>query len=194
MTNQEAIAAVKRNPISFGCGALALVLAVTQYLRLEEIPGADAELALRTADRDRVSLNIKYSAQLTEQEAAMNAALKVIEGRLIRPGELGINTQYFYELETATGVKILDLRQANPTSAPANPGGAVAARAAKVTYVPVGFTVGLQGTLPQLLEFLRQLENGAHYCRVLTASFSGSPAARKTALSLSLSLEVLGQQ
>jgi hypothetical protein len=194
MTNQEAIAAVKRNPISFGCGTLALVLAVTQYLRLEEIPGADAELALRTADRDRVSLNIKYSAQLPEQEAAMTAALKAIEGRLIRPGELGINTQYFYELETATGVKIVDLRQSSPASVPANSGGAVAARAAKITYVPVGFSVSLQGSLPQLLEFLRQLENGAHYCRVLTASFGGSPAARKSALSLSLSLEVLGQQ
>jgi hypothetical protein len=194
MTNQEAIAAVKRNPISFGCGALALVLAVTQYLRIEEIPGAEAELSLRTADRDRVSLNIKYSAQLAEQEAAMTAALKTIEGRLIRPGELGINTQYFYELETATGVKMLDLRQSNPAAATTAPGGAVAARAAKITYVPVGFTVSVQGTLPQLLDFLRQLENGAHYCRILTASFGGSAAARKTVLSLSLSLEVLGQQ
>ena len=49
MTNEEAIALVKKNPISVGCGALSLVLAVALYLRAEEIPGAEAELALRSA-------------------------------------------------------------------------------------------------------------------------------------------------
>lgn len=194
MTNQEAIAAVKRNPISFACGALSIVFAVTLYLRDEEIPGAEAEMALRTADRDRVALNIKYSVQLSEQSDALAASVKEIESRLIRPNELGNNTQYFYTLEKLTGVKITDLRQTSSAVASVAPGGAVAARAAKVTYVPVGFSIGAQGTLPQILNFLRQLENGSHYCRVLTTSFVGNASSRSPILTVSMTLELLGQQ
>lgn len=193
MTNQEAIAAIKKNPISFGCGALSLVLAVALYLRDEEIPGAEAELALRSADRDRIKLNLKYSAQLTEQLEALTTSVKEIESRLIRPSQLGANTQYFYKLEKDTGVKIVDLRQANTPTAASNPGGPVAARAQKVVFVPVQFSVSVQGTMPQILGFLRQLENGSHYCRVLTASFSGNAASRGPVLTLGLSLELLGQ-
>jgi len=194
MTNQEAIAVVKRNPISFLCGALSVVFAVTLYLRDEEIPGAEAEMALRTADRDRVALNIKYSAQLTEQADALAASIKEIESRLVKPSELGNNTQYFYKLEKLTGVKITDLRQSPVSSSGAAPAGAVAARAAKATFVPVGFSIGAQGTLPQVLNFLRQLENGSHYCRVLTTSFVGNPASRSPILTVSFNLELLGQQ
>lgn len=194
MTNQEAIAAIKRNPISFACGVLTIAFAVTLYLRDEEIPGAEAELALRTADRDRISLNIKYSAQMTEQLESLSRSSKEIESRLIHPTQLGANTQYFYKLEKETGVKVTDLRQgAVPTSAPA-PGGAVAARAPKLSYVSVPFSLSAQGTLPQLLNFLRQLESGSHYCRVMTASFSGNTATRSPMLTLGLSIELLGAQ
>jgi hypothetical protein len=193
MTNQEAIAVVRKNPIGFGCGALSLVLAVAMYLRVEEIPGAEAELSLRTADRDRVSLNIKYSVQLKEQSEAMGQSAKEVEARLIRPGQLGTNTQYFFKLEKDTGVKIIDLRQANTLATAAAANAQVAARTPRIAYVPVQFAVSVQGTLPQILEFLRQLENGAHYCRVLTASFSGNATTRSPLLTLGLSLELLGQ-
>jgi len=194
MTNQEAIAAVKKNPIGFGCGALSVVLAIVLYLRDEEIPGAEAELALRSLDRDRVALNIKYSAQLAEQGQSLEESTKKIEARLIRPSELGNNTQYFYKLEKETGVKIMsDPRQTSTPGAAGAAGGPVAARAAKISYVPVAFSVSVQGTLPQVLNFLRQLENGAHYCRVLTASFSSNATARSATVTLGLNLEVLGQ-
>jgi hypothetical protein len=194
MTNQEAIAAVKRNPISFVCGALSIVFGLTIYLRDEEIPGAEAEMALRTADRDRAALNIKYSAQLNEQAESLAASVKEIESRLVRPGELGNNTQYFYTLEKLTGIKITDLRQSTLSGAVGAASGAVAARAPKVTYLPVGFAIGAQGTLPQILNFLRQLENGSHYSRVLSASIVGNSAPRNQILSISLTLELLGQQ
>ena len=185
MTNQELVALVKKHPISFGCGALSLVFAVALYLRDDEIPGAEAELGLKSADGDRIALNIQYSAQLKEHADAMAAATKDIEARLVRPTQLGTNTQYFYKLEGDTGVKIIDLRQTAASTAPA--------KGAKNAYVAVPFSVSVQGTLPQILEFLRQLENGAHYCRVLTASFSGAASNRNSPLTLGLSLEILGK-
>ncbi|MEO6246089.1 MAG: hypothetical protein ABIQ12_11715 [Opitutaceae bacterium] len=185
MTNPELVALIKKHPISFGCGALSLVLAIALYLRVDEIPGAEAELGLKSADGDRIALNIQYSTQMREHADAMSAAVNGVEDRLVRPTQLGSNTQYFYKLESETGVKIIDLRQTAATVA--------AAKGAKNTYVAVPFSVSVQGTLPQILEFLRQLENGAHYCRVLTASFGGAAANRNSALTLGLSLELLGK-
>lgn len=186
MTNQELVGLIKKNPIGFGCGALSLVLAAAIYLRDDEIPGAEAELGLRAADGDRIALNLQYSTQLKEHADAMAAAGKEIEARLVRPTQVGTNTQYFYKLESDTGVKIIDFRQ---TATPA----AVAAKGAKNAYLPVPFSVSVQGSLPQVLEFLRQLENGSHYCRVLTASLGGAGANRNSALTLGLSLELLGR-
>ena len=185
MTTPELVALIKKHPISFGCGALSLAFAVALYLRVDEIPGAEAELGLKSADGDRIALNIQYSTQLREHADAMAAATKEVENRLVRPTQLGTNTQYFYKLEGETGVKIVDLRQSSGTAAPA--------KGAKNAYVAVPFTVSVQGSLPQILDFLRQLENGAHYCRVLTASFSGAASNRNSPLTLGLSLELLGK-
>lgn len=187
MTTADLVALCKKHPISSGCAALSVLLAAAAYLRQDEVPGAEAELSLKSADGDRVALNNKNAAQLREQSEALATAHKAIEARLVRPRDLGTNTQYFYKIEGETGVKILDLRQTTGTS-PANSPKA----AAKAAYVPVGFNVSVQGTLGQVLDFLRQLEGGAHYCRVITASFNGNSVARNATLTLGLSLELLG--
>lgn len=176
---------VGRHAISVGCGLLSLGLILAVYLREDEIPQAEAELAKRSAERDQVALNIKNSAQLSEQNESLVASLRQIESRLIRPTDLGTNTQYFYTLEQETGVKITDLRQGNVTPLP---------QGAPAKLMPVSFSVGAQGTLPQILNFLRQLEGGRHYCRVLTASFVGNSASRNAVLTVALSVEILGQQ
>ncbi|WP_414660528.1 hypothetical protein [Horticoccus sp. 23ND18S-11] len=184
MTNEEAMVLIKKNPISFGCGALSFVLAIGLYLRSEAMPDAEAALIQKTAAGERIALNIKYSAQLKEQLETLTNAGREIDKRVIRSSQLGTNTQYFYKVEADTGVKILDLRQTTP---------AVSTRPAKASFLPVGFAVTAQGTMTQLLQFLRELENGAHYSRILSASCVGSPSARNAPVTLTLSLELLGQ-
>lgn len=183
MTNQEALALIRKNPLTFGCGVLSFALAVGSYLRMEALPDAEAELTQKTAVAERLALNIKHSNQLKEQAETMTAATEAIDGRIIRASELGNNTQYFYKIESATGVKILDLRQTT----------ANLAKPAKGSYAPVGFAVTVQGTFPQILGFLRQVEGGVHYSRVLTATCSTNASARTSPLTLALNLELLGQ-
>ncbi len=182
MTNEEALTLIRKNPISLGCGALSLLLAIGSYLRMEALPDAEAELTQKSAASERIALNIKHAAQLKEQAESMVAANAAIDKRVIRASQLGNNTQYFYQLESATGVKILDLRQTTAT----------VAKPAKGTYAPVSFAVTVQGSFPQILGFLRQLEGGAHYSRVLTATCSTNAAARASPLTLALTLELLG--
>lgn len=181
MTNEEFVAAVKKNPISFGCGALSLALAAGIYFRGDALPEAEADLTQKSAQVERIALNVQYSAQLKEQLETVTNANKEIDARLVHASRLSSNTQYFYQIENETGVKMIDLRQTTP---------AVIAKPAKGSYLPVAFSVTVQGTLSQILDFLRHVENGTHYCRVLTASCNGG--ARNAPLTLALNLELLG--
>ncbi len=177
MTTTDVVAWIKKNPITVGCGGLSLALAVALYFRSDAIGDASRELDAKTAEGQRYALNVANSVQLKEQLDGLTAANKVIESRLIRASEIGINQQYFFKLESDSGVKLIDVRQ---SSRPA---------ATQKGYQPIGFSVSLTGDFGQIMTFLRLLEDGTHYCRVQTATCSGG---RIGPVSLTLNLELLG--
>jgi hypothetical protein len=184
MTTADLIAFVRKNPVSFGCGLLAVVLALAIYFRSSELPDAAALLDQKSTEGTRLANNVRYGAQLPEQLAALTAAGREIETHLIRGSDLANNLQYFYRLEAETGTKLIELRQ-NANSA--------AAKGAKGAFAGVSFSVSLQGEYPVILDFLRRLENGAHYCRVTSANIAPVGPDRNSPLKLALGLELLGQ-
>lgn len=181
MTNDQLKALIRKNPITVVCGVITLAVAVGLYLRSGDLAAAEDDFAQKSAASEKHTLNITYSAQLKEQHDALVAANKAIDARLTRASQQGINTQYFYKLERETGVRLVSFGQSS-----------VGAKGAKTAFVPIGFNVAVQGTLPQTLDFLRQLEGGTHFCRVLAANYSLNAAARNGPLTLSLTLELLG--
>jgi len=180
MTNQDLIAFVKKHPISIGCGLLSVLLAGAIYYRGAQVPDSEEQVQRMSEQSENYKANIKNGAQLKEQLDALVVANKEIERRLIHASQNLPNQQYFYQLQSDTGIKLVVLDQTTKT---------VAKPTGKNSFAPIGFLVSAQGTLPQILDFLRRLESGEHYCRVLTATCASSP--NKT-LTLSLSLEVLG--
>ena len=184
MTNEEFKALVKKNPISVGCGTLSLLLAVGLYFRSDAIPEAEAELATLSTEAERLAINVKNSERLKEQLDAISNYNKAIEARMVHVSQFGNNSQFFYKLFADTGVKQVEFRQSTTA--------ANMAKGAKSAFIPVAFSCAVQGTLPQLLDFLRQLEEGAHYTRVLTVALSGAGSVRNGPLTLSLNLELLG--
>jgi hypothetical protein len=183
MTNQELVASIKKNPISVGCIVLSCLLVGAIYFRGDAIAESETVLAQKTAESEKISLNIQYSAQLKEQTEALEGWLKLIEDRIVSASQLGTNTQYFYKLESDTKAKIVDLRQTTPS---------IVAKPAKGSYLPVAFAVSVQGDLNRILEFLRQVESGAHYCRIQSATCSGNTTTRGAPLTLALTLDLLG--
>lgn len=171
----------KKNPIGIGCGILSLALVGTAYWR-SDLPAQEQELLeQKTNEAERIAANLKNAAQLKEQMESLLAAQKQIEGRLIQAKNLMANGQYFYRLETETGVKLLDQRQSSSSKKELK------------GYVATVFTLNVQGDYKQLVTFLRRLENGTHYCRVLTASCTTAGAERSNVMTLALSVELLGQ-
>ncbi|MEX2044946.1 MAG: hypothetical protein WD941_06295 [Opitutus sp.] len=182
MTNENLLAVIKKNPIGVACGALAIGLVVAIYFRSGGIPEAEAELAQRLAEADKYAANITYSVSLKEQHDALVDAVKEIDVRLVRASQLGINNQYFFKLESDTGVKMIDFRQ----------GQIAAVRGPKGAYSPVPFSVSVQGDMVQVVNYLNLIESGTHYCRVISASLTPVGATRPGFLSMSLNLELLG--
>jgi len=184
MTNEQLFALVKKNPLSVGCGVLAILIGVVIYFRMDELPEAMTLLEQKIAEGERLNANVNNAAQLPEQLAAITEARAEIEKRLVRGIDLAQNLQYFYRLEADTGAKILSLRQ-NP-SPPAKPG-------AKPGLGGVSFTVSFQGPYFTAMEFLRRLENGTHYSRFTAVGVAVS-GNRAGPLTFSVSIELLGLQ
>ena len=177
MTASDLLAVLKKNPISVACAVLSLGLGVAIYLRSDAIPEATTELDERSDEGRRYAQNINNAAQLKEQFDDLTVATKAIEAKLLRPSDIGINQQYFYRLESESGVKLTDLRQ----------GGRGAPKGA---YVPISFSVTATGDFAQAMAFLRGLEDGTHYCRLQSAAIIGG---RKGPVTLNLTLELLGR-
>jgi hypothetical protein len=183
MSNQELSAAIKKHPVTFTCVVMSLVMIGLIYFRHGVLAEAEKLLEQKTAEGEKITLNIANSAQLKEQLEAIEAANKQIASRAVQARDLGGNTKYFYTLESQTGVKMIDLRQTTP---------ATVAKPAKGAFLPVAFSVSAQSDLKHLIDFLRQIENGEHYARVLTATCSANTAQRTAPLTLALTLELLG--
>ena len=177
MSTSELVSLMKKNPVFVTCAVLSVGLAVAIYFRSDAIARANAQLDEKTAQEQRFSHNIANSAQLKEQVEAMTTATKGIEARMISASDIGINQQFFYKLESDTGVKLTELRQGRPGPTTG-------------AYQPIPFTVSLKGDFPSVMNFLRSLEDGTHYCRILTASCTGG---RTGPVVVTINLELLGR-
>lgn len=179
MSNDELVSFLKQHPLKMACGLLALLSGVGIYLINSRIAETTALLEQKTTEGTRLAANVRNAAQLPEQLGALTSATEKMQSRLIRGSQLATNLQYFYRLESDSGVELLDLRQTSSAPTTANSG--------------VGFAVSVRGEFATLVGYLKQLENGPHYSRILTASMSGSSVDRTGPITLSLSLELLGQ-
>jgi hypothetical protein len=187
MSNEELIIFLRKNVISVACVVVSIGIGFALYYRSDMLPDAEKVLAERAKQGELLAANIEDSADLKEQHAAIVAANDAISDRMIHIGQLADNLQYFYRLESDTGTKLSDPRQV-----PWNPPGK---SAPKTNFTAVGFTLTAQGDYGQLVDLLRKLENGEHYCRIITCGLRPATTdIRGGPLLMSLSLELMGVQ
>ena len=187
---QSSKAIFKKYPVGIISATITIVALGLCVFRYSAIADLHASLASKNKQAQIQSTNITHSAQLEEQLNALHEANKTIEGRLVNPQELAINLQYFYKLETDTGVKLLDAHSgAAPQGKP---------QASKSGYKPVPYIVTLKGSFAQAVSFIRKLEQGNSYCRIMGANYipAQEESAEKSeapAVILTLTIEILGK-
>jgi hypothetical protein len=178
---KQLLQACKRRPILPVCCLLSLVLLVTLYFIKDKPAELQAELEQKEKVLTQLTNNIKFAVGLDSHLSDLTRANAALQAAALIPTELALNQQFFYELEATTGVKLLDLGQ-QPIGAP--PKGA-----APSPYVRLIFGLTAQGEYPQLMLFLRYLENSPTLCRITTASIGQVISGPQT---INLSVELLG--
>jgi hypothetical protein len=109
-----------------------------------------------------------------------------VAARLVKPADVAVNLQYFLKMEADSGVK-LSFKSPPPT------------RALKGSYIAVPYSLDVQGTFKQAMTFVRKLETGDRFCRVLRATLrrdtgENTNSTKSTDLiRVSLTIELLGQ-
>lgn len=189
MNGQSLIIFFKKHPIGVGCALIAMVLGGLKFVRGGSVTDLRTQVQERSDQSDRLKNNLRYSARLDEQLAFMEQAVRTVENKAINPGALATNLQFFYRLEQDLGLTLVDIRQ-----------GTVVASKEPRQYLEVPYTVAVQGTYLQLLDFLQRLEKGERVVKFITANFNlsrGLAAQRAEAtdplLILTLDLALLGK-
>jgi Tfp pilus assembly protein PilO len=180
---------IKKQPVAVVCALLCVVLVAAIYFRKNSLAEANDILAQKKSDGEHLRDNVTNASKLDEQFAAMTQAIQAIEARLVHVNQLAINKQYFYKIGSETQTKLTNLSQSGVTVSVKGLG--------KTSYVAVVYSVNVDGTYAQLLDFVRRVENGGHFSRVqsltLTHAAGGENGPQSaTIISLSLNLELLG--
>lgn len=190
MTGADLLALLKKHPVAFAAGFIAIGCLAWWYLTSDTLDTARNDFETKEREARKMSDNIRHAAQLEEQTAELKDAGRQLESRLVRASQLATNLQFFYRLEAETGVKMLDARQ-QPIPTPR-------ANAPRTLYVGVPFSVSVQGNYAQILDFIRRIEAGAHFSRFTNltvskaAAGSGDSAAIAEALNATFTVEMLG--
>ncbi|MFA5058985.1 MAG: hypothetical protein WC485_12790 [Opitutaceae bacterium] len=188
LTTQDLTAFFKKHPVAIGCGVLSVVLLAGVYIRSSKQGELAAQLKGKEVEGQKILSNIRNGANLAEQFEALTASTKELESRLVRSSERARNQQYFYRIESDTGVKEVNLQPASSNAGPQ--------RGPKTIYTGVGYNVAVVGDYRQILDFVGRLESGPHFYRLISGSVTrqgqrGSPESTP-AVTLTLNLELLG--
>ena len=177
---QQFLRLVRRNPIVVASFVLVVCLGPADYFLWRR----NADL---TRHHDRVlqelldaQLALSGHNRLVAQLATVEQAAKRIEDNLVVESDLAGNSDYFYQLEKTSGVRLSDLNQLN--SQPAgddNP------------YRAIPFSLRLSGSYPQLIAYLHGLEEGPRLLRIRRYSFARGITDGDN-LALDLTVEMLG--
>ena len=187
-TSKDLVVFLKKHPVAIGCGALSLILLAGSYLRNSRVSELSDQLKQNEQEGQRILDDIRNGANLVEQYDALTATTKELDARLVRSSERARNQQYFYRLESDTGVKEFSLQ----------PGavGAYQPKGAQAIYTSIGYTISVQGDFRQTLDFLSRLESGQHFFRLISGTVTRDGAratpATTAAVTLTLNLAFLG--
>jgi len=187
MTAADLQAMAKKQPIGVACGAIALVCAAILYFtgdKVDEVRTQSEDLS-KTAKAIRT--NVDNSQGLPQQTDAIQKAVKEVDNRLIRASQLAINLQYFYRLESETGVKLVDVHQGSTN--------VLRGGQSKTPYSSVSFSVNIQGNFKQVLDFIQRIENGPRIARFSSVSFSkaGGENVSSDQFSVGMGIDFLGK-
>jgi len=180
---------LRRYPIAAICGGITIVVVAVFALRFGLLDEAKQQLAQQQSEADALHRNIRNGTELPDQLTALQNGLARLEQRLMKSGDVAAYQQFFFKLETDSGVKIVRFQPANTarSSQVKQPG----------SYQPLGFDLTVEGGFPDLVRFAHNLEASSRHFRMVSFSVRRGAAAgpvQSNLVTLVMGLELLGSQ
>ena len=179
------IARFRQFPTLFICGISSIVIILAIFVRGSGLTDARTELQQVEREGSRIDENIKNALDLERHLTDLRDLTEEVSARLVNPAELARNLQYFYRLESESGVSITDLTQSGTPSPPKE--------GDLPEYVPVRYDIAVEGYYPNLLEFIHRVESGRHFARFTQLEIVRAQRTDSSAVRLAINLELLGR-
>lgn len=153
-------------PIPAICGLVVFVLILAFYFRGASAVGVQSQLDERNKHYRDLKANVASSVKLDEDLRRLVEYNKKIADGALRVGDIVQNLQFFYKIESETGVKLVDLRQqvVPPLSKGASPS----------SYVGVGFSLSIEGDYEKIILFCDALKHSSALAKIANFSISKS--------------------
>jgi len=182
MTTADLIEKLRRFPVPSIAIAIVVACLVANYFRADVLSVRDAELEEVRDQREQVDLNLVVGSTLDEHATEMRARVAELDARVVQPSELAQNMNYFYQLESATGVGLIDLKQNVLADKPVP----------KNQLGGISYTISLSGQFPQVIGYFNELEKGTRFYRLLNFNLQRGRETTQSSVSLTLNFELLG--
>lgn len=163
---QRLLAFFRRHPFVIVSSTLAIVLWIANYFIWQRHQQLLADYQTIQRNGEDLLQSLTSHGRVTTELATVKEALANIERNLVHEGDLPENMGYFYQMESASRLRLQALNQLSSMPPPPDQ-----------PYKTVPFTLRTTGTYRQILRFLRELETGPCLCRIQTYSLAqGGPA------------------
>lgn len=183
----------RKNLISVISGLVVVVCSVYLVLDMGKKEDLDSRFRDLSIEHGRVIKNLKFSGGLEDDLSRLEELTAEVESHLFRYKDLAANYNYFFQLESLTGVKLGELRQKNFVEVDRRSKAARSKR--KKLYQEIEYTMSAFGSYEEIANFLRHLERGkAHYRIGETRLLGARNSLTWDGLSLNISLSILGHK
>ena len=184
MTGEDIKEKFRRYPIPTISGAIVLLCCLAYYFRIDLISDLDARQSDVAEQRILVDLNLVAGGNLAEHMVDMRARFAALEERVVQPYDLANNMNYFYQLESNTGVGLGELKQNASSDKPAP----------KNALGGVGYALTMSGSFAQIVAAFNELENGSRFYHLRNFNLERGREVNSAVIQLALNLELLGWQ
>lgn len=162
MNTQAILAKIKQFPVAVGAIVLTIALAATLYARKGGIPDMETRQEELQSKVSTFESNAKEAINLEEQTETMEELASQIDGRTMLRADLTKNVAYFYDFEQEGALEIISITQV--------PAGSVSRQeereAEKERFETINFTIQVEGTYTNLIQFAHDIRNGEKIVRI----------------------------
>jgi Tfp pilus assembly protein PilO len=173
---------IRVRPLMAGSLILTSLLAVANVFLWRGRQDAAQQLGEARQQGERLVRSLTNRPRIDKDLAAVRDALAQIDKNLVDERSMEVNLGYFYRLEKATRVRLMQLNQ---LGAPPPVAGSA--------YKVIPFSMHVTGSYRNNMNFLRSLETGPRILRIRSCSFD-RVAVGSSEVTIDLTVEVLGRK